>query len=658
MPLNPSRPSRKTPKSAARGEPAPSHITCWVDLPSDICNHVLRGCTLHAMMRMALVNQHWALQVGVVLADPWTWAESHLDATADRLGIPRCPKENAIVVVPKGVASDCERLHAELLDASWTVAIPAGSEAGQELSYLLPTEMYFGGCTDDASLGIKKATGNLPNGRPLGLPDELPPNSNKEEESDGEESADSDFHSSDDDYSDSELEERMTARRALREDTRSRAQASRQVLVTAGKWRRLQDKDRKNIDKIQRERLAAVLGVLRAATFRMSATDACDLLTRVIASGVVGLCYCRRAEDTAKDPMSFAEVVGRVLASGLRGPKEQWEPGMLASLCGSLLPYRMSAYMGFFSPRNEHGASRRARQIHGADDIDDLSSARGSLLECQRQDQLMHPLWDVNAVIQPLRVRSWVSDEVEAILVGMLSRESAEATRALYGNISESAEAHEANDSEAGEEAEGEEDNEEDNEAVELATFRGSVGWRESINWVQYYHTTETRLRSDGGVYAEPCIDAAKRMGRAAAVAKVCASDVAALALALAEQEDAIMILQGHCPQHGHEFSSAAFLHEWAKVANFPLSWSPADRACLIELLSDEPETPRRGHYDPRNKGEGKAPEFSEEGFEQDLGCWGRYVRYELDEYLTAPVAPVVISWLRVLAQKAGQLSQ
>ena len=640
------------------------------------------------MMRVSFVNRHWATQVAVLLADPWTWAASHLDATSDRLGIPRCPKENALFVVPRGTVSDCERLSTVLLDARWTLDIPAGTEPGKELSYLLPTETYFGGVTDDASMRIKEAidTGK-PNGRPLGLPDELRAKSageeesddDEEEESDGDESeSESSYHSSDEDYSDDELEDRVAARRAARQadrqaerDARSRARASRVAMLKSGKYRRLQDKDEKMIERIQTGRLLEVLQVLRAATFRMSAADTCDLLVRVIVSGVVGICYCRRAGDRSKGPMSFAEVVGQVLASGLRGSNEQWEPEKLADFVCVLGTARQAVYAGFILSPHEQKGSLRLRQIYGADEFDDgRSSARCSyLLERRRRDQLTHPLWDVHAVLQPLCSRGWLSEADEAFVVGMASRRVAEADRqyaiaqtASGSRAFESAAPHDeaSEDAEAEEEDAEEEDAEEEEEEEEedKETIAGSVGWRESMHWVQYYHAADLKTADEGGgVHASPCTYAAGRMGRAAAIANVSVSDVGAMALALAEHEDASMQLWGESPQQDHEFSSAAFLQEWAKAANFPKAWAPADRASLIELLSDEPEVPRRWH-DPRRKGKGEPPEFSEQAFEQDIGSWGRYVRYELDEYLTAPAASVVVSWLRALARESGQLSR
>ena len=642
-----------------RDAPLLPHVTCWEDPPSDLCRHILRGCTLRVMMRVALTNRHWAIQVGDVLADPWTWAASHSDATSNRLGIPRCPKENAIFTVPEGVASDRETIHAELLDASWSLDLPTGIEAGKELSYLCETETYFGGCTDDASMGIKKAIKKLPNGRPLGLPDELPAVDEEEEELDGEESESysTSNHWSDDDYSEDEAEERVAARRAARRaehqaarDARSRARDSRHALIAAGKCRRLQQKDSKRLDRIQTERLAEVLRVLRAATFRMSASEACELLARVILSGVVGIRYCRRADDRSKGPMSFAEVVGSVLASGLRGTTEQWDPVMLAEdVCEPLLfQARLSTYNGFVHSMLAHGGdgeSRRIRQIHGPD-FSNEERQQGRLLERRRQIQLTHPLWDAHAVLQPLRARGWLCEADEAIAVGIVSWHVAEATRAAVKAAAESTAPSVPKPSEP----HGAEDNETDEEEQTL-----DVGWRESMHWVQYYHAQDTQ--GDYGVYANLDTSAAARMGRAAAVAKVSLHAVGAMALALAEHEHAILHLEGNCPQCDHEFSVAAFLDEWTKASGFPKEWSPADRAFLIELLSDEPETPRRG-YDHRNNGKGEPPPFSEADFEGDIGSWGRYVRYGLDEYLTAPAARCVVSWLRALARESGQLSR
>ena len=80
------------------------------------------------------------------------------------------------------------------------------------------------------------------------------------------------------------------------------------------------------------------------------------------------------------------------------------------------------------------------------------------------------------------------------------------------------------------------------------------------------------------------------------------------------------------------------------KAVNFPNAWSPAERATLIGLLSDEPE--------------GEPPKYAEQAFEEDIGSWAQYLRVALDDYLTRPVAPVVVSWLRALARESGQLSR
>ena len=64
---------------------------CTMDAPApDVCRCILLRTSLAAMARIALVNSHWAIEVGDALADAALWEDVVSDKGSAALGIAPC----------------------------------------------------------------------------------------------------------------------------------------------------------------------------------------------------------------------------------------------------------------------------------------------------------------------------------------------------------------------------------------------------------------------------------------------------------------------------------------------------------------------------------------------------------------------------------------
>ena len=518
--------------------------------PPDVCYEIISMLTLAAMARLALTSAFWAEQVATVLCSPTTWACKHSASTACRLGIAEClvqPCELTgedlakLLGLSGGNSPAAQRLSDSLAIVNACASGLASVTSSTLRRFSFESELFFGGPTDIASLGVE-STENGNDSSSAASPSATKPSGGVNAASDGAS------------FSDAALD---------------------------------------RLRHSQRDRLTHVMHALQAVCVRKAPDQTVQFLCEVIGSGVIGLGYSRLLGSSSagheepdgfsdadaciprvdEGPSCFADVLGAVLARC--AGRHEWEGDMGTDLLADLFLALAAAPMptGRTGPEAWHLylSTAAAAKTHTF-----LSAPRRTPLRDLRRRQVAHPATDMRRLVEPLTEAGCLSaaDRGDFLLqatCGLLTG-SPGLEPLLRAPCT----------------------------PFDLTMFAAFA-----VHFYASSHVLSVATTADpsAGTCARLSRHDARQLGQALALSDASVETVEAVLMAVAEAEAAATRMLGRVGRVGEGRSSSsssgagserewltplAFLDAWATAADFPARWRAADRDRLVALLTDE----------------------------------------------------------------------